>query len=123
MRNMKRQQGVTLIGGAIILGIIAFFVFLGLKIFPIYLDNFNVKGSLKAMQKEQGLYRKNKAQIRSLLNKKLSVNDIKSVKKKNIKIDKRNGAVIIRINYSVKTELAGALSLLAEFNEKAELVN
>ena len=123
MRNMKRQQGVTAIGGAIILSIIAFFVFLGLKLFPIYLDNFNVKGSLKSMQKEQGLYQKTKSQIRNLLNQKLEVNDIESVKKKDVKIDKRNGTVIIRIDYSVKTKLAGALSLVAEFKEKAELVN
>ena len=123
MRNMKRQQGVTLIGGAIILSVIAFFVFLGLKIFPVYLDNFNIKGSLKSMQKEQGLYQKSKVQIRSLLNQKLEINDIESIKKKDVKIDKRNGEVIIRINYSVKIKLAGALSLLAEFNEKAEIAN
>ena len=75
------------------------------------------------MNKEQGLYQKSKAQIRLLLQAKLDINDIENVGKKNVKIDKRNGAVIIRINYAVKTELTGTLSLLAEFKEKAELAN
>ena len=70
MRSMKRQQGVTGLGWLIILSLIAFFVFIGLKIMPIYLENFNVKSSLASMEKTNGLFRQTKIQIRKLLQRK-----------------------------------------------------
>jgi len=124
MRSSKHHQsGVTGLGWLIILSIIAFFVFLVLKLMPIFLENFNVKSSLKSMEKESGLYRKDKVQIRNNIIAKLNVNDVKNVQKKNIKVNKRSGSVIINIAYTVKTPLMGPLSLVAEFNEDAEVTN
>ena len=123
MRNIKRQQGVTAVGWLIILSLIAFFVFIGLKLFPIYLENFNVQGSMASLAKEAGLHKKTKAEIRRLLNKKLNINNIRSIKKKDIKISKRGRIVTVTIDYSVQTPLMGALTLLAEFHEEAEATN
>ena len=120
---MKRQQGVTAVGWLIILSLIAFFVFLGLKLFPIYLENFNVQGSMNSLAKETGLHKKTKAEIRRLLNKKLNINNIRSIKKKDIKISKRGKIVTVTVDYSVTTPLMGALTLLAEFHEEAEATN
>lgn len=123
MKNIKRQQGVTGLGWLIILSILAFFVFLVLKILPIYIENFNVKSSLASMEKESGIYRKSKAQIRNSLTAKLDINDVKHVKRNDIKVNKRGGSVIIEVNYSVTVPLMGPLSLIAEFNEEAETLN
>ncbi|MCK4743540.1 MAG: DUF4845 domain-containing protein [Sulfuriflexus sp.] len=123
MRNIKRQQGVTAVGWLIILSLIAFFVFLGLKLFPIYLENFNVQGSMNSLAKETGLHKKSKIEIRRLLNRKLSINNIRIIKKKNIKISKRGRVVTVKIDYTVRTPLMGALTLLAEFHEEAEARN
>ena len=120
---MKYQQGVTGIGWLIILGLVAFFVTLILKLLPVYLENFNVKSSMASMEKESGLYRKSKSQIRKSLISKLDINDVKHVKKKDIKVNKRGGSVIIEVNYSVKVPLMGPLSLIAEFDEEAETLN
>lgn len=123
MRSMRRQQGVTGLGWLIILGLIAFFVSLGLKIYPIYWENYNIKSSLSSLAKTQGISRMSRAKIRSRLQAKLDVNNIRNLKKSNIKINKRNGAAIVTIDYTVKVPLVGALSLLAEFHERIEAVN
>ena len=123
MKIIKRQHGVTGLGWLIILGLIAFFVTLILKLLPVYLENFNVKSSMASMERTNGLFRMSKAKIRGLLKKKLDVNDIKNVKKKNVKINKRNGLVIINVDYSVKVPLVKGLSLIAEFHEVAESAN
>ncbi len=123
MRNLKNQRGVTGIGWLIILGLIAFFVALGLKIYPIYWENYNIKYSLSSLEKTQGISRMSRTQIRNLLLRKLDINNIRNIKKRNIKVNKRNGAAIIRVDYTVKVPLVGPLSLLAEFHEKVEAVN
>ena len=46
MKTLKRQQGMTGIGWLIILGMIGFFVSLGLRLFPVYSENFNVSSSI-----------------------------------------------------------------------------
>jgi len=123
MRSIKRQQGVTALGWMIILGLIAFFVSLGLKIYPIYWENYNVKSALKSLAKTQGISRMSRGQIRSLLQKKLDINYITTIKKNNVKVNKRNGAAVVEVTYTVKTPLIAQLSLLAEFKEKIEAVN
>jgi len=123
MRSLKNQQGVTGLGWLIILGLIAFFVSLGLKIYPIYWENYNIKSALSSLEKTEGISRMSRAKIRSLLEAKLDINYIRSLTRKNIKVNKRNGAVIVTIDYTVKKPLVGQLSLLAEFHEKIEAVN
>ena len=123
MRNLKNQRGVTGLGWLIILGLIAFFVSLGLKIYPIYWENYNVKSSLSSLAKTQGISRMSRAKIRSLLQTKLDINNIRTISKKNIKVNKRNGAAIVVVKYTVKVPLIAELSLLAEFNERIEAVN
>ena len=123
MRNLKRQQGVTALGWMIILGLIAFFVSLGLKIYPIYWENYNVKSALKSLEKTQGISRMSRSKIRSLLQTKLDINYITTIKKNNVKVNKRNGAAVVEVIYTVKTPLVGELSLVADFHERVEAVN
>ena len=47
----KRQQGLTFISLVFVLGLIAFFVLLGLKIGPIYLDHSKVVSALAEIEK------------------------------------------------------------------------
>jgi len=123
MRNMKRQQGTTAIGWLIILGIIGFFVTLALKLTPVYLENYNIITSLKSMEKTPGLYQKSTGSIRTLLQTKLDINDVKSVGRKDLQVVKREGTVFIDIEYSVVVPFAGAISILADFHETAEVKN
>jgi len=123
MRNLKRQQGVTALGWMIILGLIAFFVSLGLKIYPIYWENYNVKSALKSLEETQGISRMSRAKIRSLLQTKLRINYVTSIKKNNVKVNKRNGVAVVEVIYTVKTPLVGELSLVADFHERVEAVN
>jgi len=123
MKNMKRQQGVTALGWLIILGIIGFFVTLALKLAPVFIENYNIVTSLKAMEKTSGLYQKSTGSIRTLLWTKLDINDVKSIERKDIKIIKREGTVFIDIEYSVVVPFAGPISILADFYETAEAKN
>ena len=123
MKNMKRQQGVTAIGWLIILGIIGFFVALALKLAPVYIENYNIITSLKSMEKTSGLYQKSTGSIRTLLWTKLDINDVKSISRKDVEVIKREGTVFIDIEYSVSIPFAGAISILAEFHESAEVKN
>jgi hypothetical protein len=122
MKTLKRQQGVTGVGWLIILGLIAFFVFIGLRLFPIYAENFNVVTSLKSLKNEPQVTRKSKADIQRLILNRFQINDVKNAGHKNISITKRAGVLTVSVKYDVRTKLFGPLSLIAEFDESVEVV-
>ena len=122
MQSIKRQSGVTAIGWLVILGLIGFFVFIGLKLFPIYSENFTINSILRDMKREDGVPNMSKNQIISLITKRLDINYVTTITRKNIKVRKSGGTVRINIKYTVKKELFGDLSLLAEFDDSVEAI-
>lgn len=121
MKGLKHQQGVTAMGWVIILGLIAFFAFLALKLFPIFVENFNIKSSLASLEKEDGVNRMSNTEIRRLISRKLDINGIE-LGKNDLKIGKRDGYLIVEIKYERVEHMAGPISILAEFNERIEVV-
>ena len=122
MQTLKKQQGVTGIGWLIILGLIAFFVLIGLRLFPIYVEKFSVVSSIESLKNEPHVTRKTKAEIMSLITNRFQINDVKNVTRKDITISKRGGILNVTVKYEVKTKLFGELSLIAEFDESVEVI-
>ncbi len=66
---MRKQHGITLIGFAIVLVIVGFFVYAAMKLIPVYTEYFGVVKSMKSLQsdaryREHG-HRGNPAQART----------------------------------------------------------
>lgn len=116
-----RQKGLTMISLAFVLGVIAFFTLLILKIGPIYLEHHKVKQSLAAMQEDESLVTNSKRQIESLLMKKLDINMVEEVTRKDIKIFKQGEYVKIGVSYEVTENIMGNLDVLVYFDDEIEV--
>ncbi len=116
----KRQQGLTLISIVFILGLIAFFVLLTLKIIPIYSDHGKVSNALKALKQTPELVSKSEAEIRESLSKRFSINYVYDVKNEDITVIKHGNYVKVDIEYETVVPLVSNLSLLAEFHDTIE---
>ena len=75
MQTLKTQRGMTAIGWIIVLGLIAFFVLLALRLTPGYLEYFSVASSIESLENEPGITEKSPPEIRSLIDKRFQVND------------------------------------------------
>lgn len=122
MKTLKQQQGVTGIGWLIILGLIAFFVFIGLRVFPIYMENFNVVTSIKSLEHEPQVTKRSKAEVQTLIMKRFQINDVKNATRKDLSVSNRSGVLTVSVKYDVKTKLFGPWSLIAEFDESVEVI-
>lgn len=123
MRNMvAKQRGVTAIGWLIILALIAFFVFLGLKLFPMFAENLSVVSSLESLQKEPSITKKSNQEIIKLIERRFQINNIKHAKRQNITITRSGGVLTINCQYDVVQKLGGPISVLAEFDETVEII-
>jgi Tfp pilus assembly major pilin PilA len=117
----KSQQGYTLISLIFILGIVAFFVLLIMKIGPIYLDHSKVKSALAAIEQDKEVETKSESEIRSSLNKRFDMNYVSHVKAQDMKIIKRGNYLKVEADYEVVEKIVGNLSALVEFHDVIEV--
>ncbi len=117
----ERQQGLTFISLVFILGLIAFFVLLGLKIGPIYLDHSKVVSALAEIEKTPDIEQQSEYEIRESLRKRFDINYVYDVTPKNITITKYGNYLKVAIKYEVVKKIAGNLSILVEFNDVIEV--
>ena len=117
----KRQQGLTFISLVFILGLIVFFVLLGLKIGPIYLDHSKVASVLAEIEETAGIQDKSEAEIRDSLSKRFNINYVSDVTQDDITVTKQGSYLKVAIEYEVVRKIAGNLSVLVEFNDVIEV--
>lgn len=117
----QRQQGLTFISLVFFLGLIAFFVLLGLKIGPIYLDHSKVTNALAEVEKNNNIEELTEAEIRDSLSKRFNINYVYDVTQDDITITKYQDYLRVAIEYEVIRKIAGNLSVLVEFNDFIEV--
>jgi hypothetical protein len=119
--SLKSQQGLTMISIALILGLIAFFTLLILKIVPIYMDHNKVAGALNELRNSPDLINMSEHEIRESLSKRFNINYVYDVTQEDIQIIKHGDYLKVAIEYEVAKKIAGNLSVLAEFNDVIEI--
>ena len=121
MNNSKTlQRGMTTISLAVLIIVVVFFITLGLKLVPVYLEHFSVTQSLKSVKEEapSGL---DVRDIISMLNNRLSMNDVTSVTKRDIKVDRQAKGTVVTVAYEVRRHALGNIDLVISFNDSIEL--
>ncbi len=119
--STKHQQGLTFISLVFFLGLIAFFVLLGLKIGPIYLDHSKVTNALAEVEKNNNIEELTETEIRDSLSKRFNINYVYDVTQDDITITKYQDYLRVAIEYEVIRKIAGNLSVLVEFNDFIEV--
>ena len=121
--NIKKQNGLTLIGFIIVLGFVIFISYIGMKIAPIYMEYYGVVSAMNGVAKERGSANLSPYDIRVRVLNRLYVSySADNVKEKDIKLVRRNG-VHLRIAYEVRKPVIGNLDVIATFDRSVRLSN
>lgn len=121
--KIKKQSGMTLIGFIIVLSIVLFMSFIGMKIAPIYLEYYSVVSAMNGVAKERGSANYSPYDIRvKVLNRLYLSYSAENVKERHIKLVRRNG-VYLRIAYEVRKPVIGNLDVMATFDKSVRLAN
>lgn len=123
MQNINRQRGMTVTGWLLVLLMIGIIATLGIKIGPVYLQNYTVQSVLKSLKDEPLITQKTAAMIKEMIMRRLDINGIYSLSKKNIEVKKTPGVMVVSIDYKVQKRIIGNLEALMTFSEKVELIS
>ncbi len=116
------QRGMTAIGWLLVLGLIAFFTLITLRLVPLYLEFAKVASVFESLQTEPGVTRMSKGEILSLIQKRFDVNDVANVNARDTKVSKDKGRLNISIQYERREHLISNIDVVATFDKNIEVV-
>jgi len=119
MYSAKNQAGLTFISIIIILIPVVFVAYLIVKAVPAYIEAYSVGDVINSLKKEIDLKDKSTEEIYRMIQKRFDVNDIHSVKKDDIKIQKTSTEISVTIAYETRTPLFSNIALALSFHKSA----
>ena len=115
--NMRRRQGgITLLGFIIVAGVVGFFIFIGIKLFPMYSEYYAVKSALKGLAAEPGVGNYTPARIQQLFFRRLDISYSANVKKEHVKIDRVGQGWQVEVKYEVRKPMVANLDAVGRFH-------
>jgi len=112
---------MTAIAIALILMMVGFFAYIGLKLFPIYMESFKVNSALDSLKNEPGVATKPGGTIVTLLMKRLDIDDVESVTRQEVSVERSTSGVNVYVDYEVEKYLFSNISLLVVFEKSVEI--
>lgn len=121
---MKNQRGMTLIGWAIVLGIIAFFATVAMRLIPMYQEYFSVVQIMESMEVELKQNSLTKQQVKVLFEKRFNTGYVFNVKSDNMEfIPGRDNYSVkkVVIDYEVREPFIAQISLVGHFHKEIDV--
>jgi len=120
MYRVKNQAGLTAIGLFLILIPVGLGVYIILIVAPVYIEALSVGDVVNSLKKELDLREKSPEEIRTMIKKRLDVNNINRVDiKDDVKIQKTVNDVTVTIDYEARVPLFWNIALAFSFNKRA----
>ncbi len=119
--SMKKQRGLSLVTIFFLIGVFLFILYIGLKISPIYADNWTIRAALKGVAEDTSMVQVNRAEIYDRLQRRLTVNNVTAIKRDDITVTREGNTFVIRLNYVDERQVIGNLHAAAYFDHQVEL--
>ncbi|BDU17225.1 DUF4845 domain-containing protein [Lysobacter auxotrophicus] len=119
---MKRtQSGMTLIGFIIVLAVVGVFIYMGMKVIPMYSEYFAVKQALKQMSQEAGISQQDPKRIKDNFFARLYVSYADNVKPSDVKLARKEAGYVMTVDYEVRRPLIANFDIVGHFNAEQVL--
>lgn len=116
MQLVRAQKGAGLIGWLTVLALIGFFALLAVRIVPIYTESWAIESVAESLGNDTNLRGASPQEIRTLLMRRLQVNNVSRIKREHIKIEQTGEGNKVLIEYEARTPLMGNLAAVADFS-------
>jgi Domain of unknown function (DUF4845) len=121
--KITTQSGFTIWSILAIVLLIGFFSLLGIKLFPVYMVDMNVKSSLTSLKNQPGAADMTNLQLKTALDKRFQINDVdRSVNTREaLSFESDKGARIVRVSYESVTPIFKNIYVLIVFDHAEEI--
>jgi Tfp pilus assembly protein PilE len=119
----RNQSGMTLISFVVVAAVVGFFLFIAMKLFPMYQEFFSVKSAMKGLASEAGIANQQPAQIKEKFFKRLYISYSNNVKPEHVKIENKGSGQgqMMYVNYEVRVPLLYNIDAVGKFSAEQAL--
>jgi hypothetical protein len=119
----RKARGITLIGFAILLAVVGFFVYLAMRLVPVYVEYMGIVKSMEQVRSESGSANASPEEIRRSLSLKFNTQyiDDYAIPPQAIQVIREGNAQVLRIRYERRVPFVYNLELLATFDKSVSL--
>jgi len=115
----RKQRGMSMMSWLVVLGIVVFFMLIGIKMVPTYLENYSIKQVLKHMEDDREVRKMSPMEMKKSFIKRLKINSVYEFDRDAIKIKKEKFGTSFTVDYEVRKPVAGNVSIVMVFSESA----
>ncbi len=114
----RRQRGLSSVGWIVVAGFFGLLVITFFKVFPMYYDNFKVKTALEALAQDSAVDPNSKRAIWDALQKRLYINEVRSIQRENVTMERKDGKTTVTVNYEAQDDYIFNLYIGGRFSEQ-----
>lgn len=119
---MKRaQQGMTLIGFVLVLAVAGVFIYMGMKLIPMYSEYYAVKQAMEGMSQESGMATSDAAKVKDAFFRRLYTSYAENVKPEDVKLVRKDAGWLMTVEYEVRRPLIANIDVVGHFVAEKEL--
>jgi Tfp pilus assembly protein PilE len=120
---MKRNQhGMTLLSFILILAVAGFFIYIAMRLFPVYSEYYGAVNDIKAVTQTAGATKRSVAELNDSLYRRFQISYVDSIDlKKHVKYVKQGDQRTLHLNYEVRRPLMYNLDFVAKFSREFPL--
>ena len=106
----------------IVLGIAVFFLLIGIKMVPTYLEHYSIEQVLKNMENDRAVRKMTPHEMKQSFFKRLKINSVYEFEKEWLKIKKEKSGTTIRVDYEIRKPVAGNVFIVMVFTGSASIL-
>lgn len=121
MKN--RQSGITLIGFLLLLIVLGFFAYMGMKLVPSYIEFFGVKKAMTQLASDGSSGDINDIRRKLAFKMNFQYVDDSTIQPKDITLDRRDNASVLTISYEKRVHFIYNIDFLLHFENAVPMRN
>ncbi|PCJ90842.1 MAG: DUF4845 domain-containing protein [Porticoccaceae bacterium] len=110
----RKQRGLTLISGLVLLAVIGFFLTAAFKVGPLYLDNSFVSAAIASLEQED-VHGMTDRDIRRKLSSQFDINNIRDMNTKEIKVVREKTRTVVSLDYEKRVNFMANVDVVVRF--------
>ena len=120
--NIRKENGLTLIGFLIALCVVLFFAYAGMRIVPMYLEYHALGNALSKLENDPAAKDMTPLNIKKSIENSLWASYASNnIKPEHIRISKRSGGVTVQVAYEIRKPFLGNIDIIGSFDKSVVL--
>ena len=120
--NIRKENGLTLLGFLIALAVALFFAYAGMRVVPMYLEYHALGNALTKLEDDPSAKNMTPQKIKQSIQTSLWASYASNnIKPEHIRISKKSGGVNVQVSYEIREEFLGNIDIIGSFDKSVML--